>query len=78
VKQKEQLEAERRIIEANGIANATIVQATGEAEALRLVNVEFSKNPKLINYKYIQMLESQEVQTLIVPSDQGIILDATA
>ncbi|ABE52108.1 prohibitin family protein [Methanococcoides burtonii] len=78
VKQKEQLEAERRIIEANGIANATIVEATGEAEALRLVNQELSKNPKLINYKYIQMLESQEVQTLIVPSDQGIILDATA
>ncbi|MDA0525269.1 prohibitin family protein [Methanococcoides alaskense] len=78
VKQKEQLEAERRIIEANGIANATIVEATGEAEALRLVNQELAKNPKLINYKYIQMLESQEVQTLIVPSDQGIILDATA
>ncbi|NOQ47631.1 MAG: prohibitin family protein [Methanococcoides sp.] len=78
VKQKEQLEAERRIIEANGIANATIVQATGEAEALRLINKELAKNPKLINYKYIQMLEGQEVQTIIVPSDQGIILDATA
>ncbi|WP_440953587.1 prohibitin family protein [Methanococcoides sp. FTZ1] len=77
VKQKEQLEAERKIIEANGIANATIVRATGEAEALRLINQELSKNPKLINYKYIQMLEEQEVQTLIVPSDQGIILDAT-
>ncbi|SES67683.1 Regulator of protease activity HflC, stomatin/prohibitin superfamily [Methanococcoides vulcani] len=77
VKQKEQLEAERRIIEANGIANATIVQATGEAEALRLINQELAKNPKLINYKYIQMLDGQEVQTIIVPSDQGIILDAT-
>ncbi|MEL4305452.1 prohibitin family protein [Methanococcoides sp. LMO-2] len=77
VKQKEQLEAERKIIEANGAANATIVRATGEAEALRLINVELAKNPKLINYKYIQMLEGQEVQTLIVPADQGIILDAT-
>ncbi|KGK97940.1 hypothetical protein LI82_09310 [Methanococcoides methylutens] len=78
VKQKEQLEAERKIIEANGAANATIVRATGEAEALRLINAELAKNPKLINYKYIQMLEGQEVQTLVVPSDQGIILDATA
>lgn len=77
VKQKEQLEAERKIIEANGAANATIVRATGEAEALRLINQELAKNPKLINYKYIQMLDEQEVQTLIVPSDQGIILDAT-
>ncbi|WP_445474643.1 prohibitin family protein [Methanococcoides methylutens] len=77
VKQKEQLEAERKIIEANGAANATIVRATGEAEALRLINLELAKNPKLINYKYIQMLEGQEVQTLIVPADQGIILDAT-
>ncbi|WP_135612918.1 prohibitin family protein [Methanococcoides sp. AM1] len=78
VKEKEQLEAERKIIEANGAANATIVRATGEAEALRLINAELAKNPKLINYKYIQMLEGQEVQTLIVPADQGIILDATA
>jgi len=77
VKQKEQLEAERKIIEANGAANATIVRATGEAEALRLINAELAKNPKLINYKYIQMLDGQEVQTLIVPADQGIILDAT-
>ncbi|MCG7850976.1 MAG: prohibitin family protein, partial [Methanosarcinaceae archaeon] len=54
IKQKEQLEAERKIIESNGIANATIIQATGEAEALRIINQELSKNPNLINYKYIQ------------------------
>jgi len=77
VKEKEQLEAERKVIEANGAADATIVRATGEAEGLRLINQELAKNPKLINYKYIQMLEGQEVQTLIVPADQGIILDAS-
>ncbi|WP_094228124.1 prohibitin family protein [Methanolobus psychrotolerans] len=77
VKQKEQLEAERKIIEANGVANATIAEALGEAEALRIINEQLAKNPNLINYKYIQMLQGQEIQTMIVPTDQGIILDAS-
>ncbi|MBN1134922.1 MAG: prohibitin family protein [Methanosarcinaceae archaeon] len=77
VKQREQREAERKIIEANGIANATIVQAYGEAEALRIINQEISKNPDLIKYKYIQMLQGQDIGTMIVPTDQGIILDAS-
>ena len=77
VKQKEQLEAERKIIEANGIANATIAKAYGEAEALGIINKELTKNPNLINYKYIEMLQGQEIQTMLVPTDQGIILDAS-
>lgn len=77
VKQKEQLEAERKIIEANGVANATIAQAYGEAEALKIINEQLAKNPDLINYKYIQMLQGQEIQTMLVPTDQGIILDAS-
>lgn len=77
VKEREELEAERKIIEANGVANATIIQARGEAEALRIINEEIKKNPDLINYKYIQMLEGQELQTMIVPTDQGLILDTT-
>ncbi|MBN2111189.1 MAG: prohibitin family protein [Methanosarcinaceae archaeon] len=75
VKQKEQLEAERKIIEANGLANATIAKAYGEAEALRIINEELSKNPRLIDYKYIEMLQGQEISTMIVPTDQGLILD---
>ncbi|MBP2030467.1 regulator of protease activity HflC (stomatin/prohibitin superfamily) [Methanohalophilus levihalophilus] len=77
VKQKEQLEAERKIIEANGVANSTIIRATGEAEALRILNQELSKNPDLISYKYVQMLEGKEIQTMIVPTDQGLILDTS-
>ncbi|MDK2893099.1 prohibitin family protein [Methanohalophilus sp.] len=77
VKQKEQLEAERKIIEANGVANSTIIRATGEAEALRILNQELSKNPDLINYKYVQMLQGKEIQTMIVPTDQGLILDTS-
>ena len=75
VKQKEELEAERKIIEANGHANATVARARGEAEALSLINKEIAKNPKLINYKYIEMLQGQEIQTMIVPADQGLILN---
>ncbi|MDW7732471.1 MAG: prohibitin family protein [Methanolobus sp.] len=75
VKEKEQLEAERKIIEANGVANATIAKAHGEAEALRIINQELSKNPNLIDYKYIEMLQGQEISTMIVPTDQGLILD---
>ncbi len=77
IKQKEQLEAERKVIEATGIADATVIAATGEAEALRIINQEIAKNPDLINYKYIQMLQGQEIQTMIVPTDQGLILDAS-
>jgi regulator of protease activity HflC (stomatin/prohibitin superfamily) len=77
VKLKEQLEAERKVIEATGTANAAVIEATGEAEALGIINQELAKNPDLINYKYIQMLQGQEIQTMIVPTDQGIILDAT-
>jgi len=75
VKQREELEAERKIIEANGHANATVARARGEAEALGIINAEIAKNPKLINYKYIEMLQGQEIQTMIVPADQGLILD---
>jgi regulator of protease activity HflC (stomatin/prohibitin superfamily) len=75
VKQKEELEAERKIIEANGHANATVARARGEAEALSLINKELAKNPKLINYKYIEMLQGQVIQTMIVPADQGLILN---
>ncbi|TGC11350.1 prohibitin family protein [Methanolobus halotolerans] len=78
VKQKEQLEAERKIIEANGIANSTIAKAHGEAEALGIINEQLAKNPNLINYKYIEMLQGQEIQTMLVPTDQGIILDASS
>ena len=78
VKQKEQLEAERKIIEANGIANSTIIQATGESEALRIINQELSKNSNLIDYKYVQMLQGKDIQTMIVPTDQGLILDASS
>lgn len=78
VKQKEELEAERKIIEAGGTANSTIIRARGEAESLRILNEEIQKNPDLIRYKYIQMLGDQEIQTMIVPSDQGIILDASS
>ncbi|MDF1533587.1 MAG: prohibitin family protein [Methanosarcinaceae archaeon] len=77
VKLKEQLEAERKVIESTGTANAAVIEATGEAEALSIINKEIAKNPDLINYKYIQMLQGQEIQTMIVPTDQGIILDAS-
>ena len=77
VKQKEELEAERKVIEADGVANATIIRARGEAAALMMINEEIKKNPDLIRYKYIQMLEGQEIQTMIVPSSEGIILDVS-
>ncbi|MDD2439103.1 MAG: prohibitin family protein [Methanosarcinaceae archaeon] len=77
VKEKEELEAERKMIEASGLANATIIRARGEAEALSILNKELKQNPDLIRYKYIEMLEGQDLQTMIVPSDQGLILDTS-
>jgi prohibitin 2 len=59
--EKEQKEAERKKIEAQGTA-----------EAIRIVSAELKRNPEYITYMYVDKL-SDDVQVII--SDQGTILN---
>ncbi|NDJ59954.1 MAG: hypothetical protein GYB67_02450 [Chloroflexi bacterium] len=59
---------------ARGDAQATILQAQAEAEALRLVSEQIAANPSLIQYQYIQTL-SDNVQLALVPSNSPFLFD---
>jgi regulator of protease activity HflC (stomatin/prohibitin superfamily) len=74
VLQREQQEAERKRVEAEGIKDAAITQAEGEAEALRLISDALAKNPDLLTYRYIEKL-SPNIQVMILPSSAPFILN---
>jgi len=74
VLQKEQREAERKVIEAEGMKEAAITQAQGEAEALRLINEQIARNPNLLSYRYIEKL-SPNIRVMMVPSGSPFILN---
>jgi regulator of protease activity HflC (stomatin/prohibitin superfamily) len=73
VLQKEQREAERKKIEAEGIKQAAITRAQGDAEALRLINQQIAGNPNLILYNYVAKL-APNVSVMLVPSNAPFIL----
>ncbi|MCR4408459.1 MAG: SPFH domain-containing protein [Anaerolineae bacterium] len=73
VLQREQQEAERKRVEAEGIKDAAITQAEGEAEALRLISDALAKNPNLLTYRYIEKL-SPNIRVIILPSGTPFIL----
>jgi len=54
VLQKESQEAARKKIEAEGVKQAAITEAQGEAEALRLINAQITLNENLLTYRYIE------------------------
>ena len=83
--QEEQQNAERvrvtaqgardaRIAEAEGEAQAIVLQANAQAEALRLVSEQIAANPSLIQYEYIQNL-SDNVNLALVPSNSPFLFD---
>lgn len=87
VQQQEQ-EAERARVEAQGLADAEAIRAEGQAsaivtlaiaesEALRLINEQISKNPALIQFRYIQEL-SDNVELIIIPSNSPFLFDLEA
>jgi len=74
VLQKAEREAERKKIEAEGVKQAAIIQAQGEAEALRLINEQITQNRNLLIYRYIEKL-SPNIRVMMVPSDSPFILN---
>jgi regulator of protease activity HflC (stomatin/prohibitin superfamily) len=74
VLQKEQQEAERKRVEAEGVKKAAIIKAEGEAEALRLISQALAENPHLLTYRYIEKI-APTVQTILLPSGTPFLLD---
>ena len=74
VLQREQQEATRKQVEAEGIKQAAIIEAEGEAESLRLVSQALSENPNLLTYRYIEKL-APNITTMLLPSNSPFILD---
>eukprot|EP00389_Voromonas_pontica_P010649 GDKH01016236.1.p1 GENE.GDKH01016236.1~~GDKH01016236.1.p1 ORF type:complete len:318 (-),score=121.59 GDKH01016236.1:1038-1919(-) len=66
---------EAAIKAAEGRAQARQIEAEAEAAALGLIAAQLRSNPALIQYEWATSL-APGVSTVLLPSDQGIILDA--
>ncbi len=68
-------EKQAAIIAAEGRALARKVEAEAEANALQLIAGQLRGNPDLIKYEWATRL-SPTISTVLLPSDQGLILSA--
>jgi len=60
--------------EARGDANARLIEAAAEAEALRVISEQIAANPNLIQYLYVSNL-SDNVSFALLPSDSPFIFN---
>jgi len=74
VLQKERQEAERKKVEADGLKQAAIARAEGDAKALELISEQLARNPNLVNYRFVEKL-SDKIQVMMLPSGAPYILD---
>jgi len=59
---------------AQGAAQATVLQAQANAEALRLVSEQLAANPLLLQYQYIQTV-GPHLNVALVPSNSPFLFD---
>ncbi len=74
VLQQESQEAERKKVEAEGVKQAAITKAQGDAESLRLISEALARNPSLMTYRYIEKL-APNINAMILPAGNPFILD---
>lgn len=72
VLEQRRIQAQQAVVKAQGEADAAIETARGQAEANRLLTE--SLTGQLLQWQAIQKL-NPNVQVMLVPSDQGFILD---
>lgn len=72
--QREEQEAQRKRIEAEGIKSAAILRAQGEAESLRLVNEQIGTNDNLLVYRYIEKL-APNISVMLLPSGSPFLVN---
>ena len=70
-------EKQAAIIAAEGRAEARRIEAQVEAEALGLIAEQLKDNPDLIKYEWARNL-SPSVTTVLLPSDQSLLLDTSS
>ncbi len=67
-RQVAQGEADAVVINADGAAQARIIQAQAETEALNLIESALKGNPELLTYTYINKL-SPSIQSMLLPNN---------
>ncbi len=72
--QREEQEAQRKRIEAEGVKSAAILRAQGEAESLRLVNEQIGTNDNLLVYRYIEKL-APNISVMLLPSGSPFLVN---
>ena len=72
--QREEQEAQRKRIEAEGVKTSAILRAQGEAEALRLVNEQIGSNDNLLVYRYIEKL-APNISVMLLPSGSPFLVN---
>lgn len=73
-KQQAEIAAQRAVVEAEGQSKAQVARAQGEAKALSLRGQALKQNPEIIQLTMVEKL-SPTIQTIMVPSDGGYLLD---
>ncbi|HVO42047.1 MAG TPA: prohibitin family protein [Aggregatilineales bacterium] len=71
---KAQGDAKALVANANGEAEAIKVKAAADAQALGLINEQLSKNPLLLQWRYIEKLAGN-VQLVLVPSNTPFLFN---
>ncbi|MBN1286608.1 MAG: prohibitin family protein [Anaerolineae bacterium] len=70
-------ERDAEVARAEGEAKAILLRAEADAKALALINEQISKNPALVQWRYIDQL-SDNVGIIIIPSDSPFLFDLQA
>ena len=61
------------VIAAEGRAEARLIEAEAEAQALKLIADSLRDNPDLLTFEYIQKLADQ-IRVMLVPNDNPFLL----
>lgn len=72
--QEVEKQAEQEEARAEGLANARVIEAEGEAKALQLIADIIAENPALLQYQYVTNL-SDNVQIIALPANSPYIFD---
>ena len=67
-------ERDAAIARAEGEAKAILLRAQAEAQALALINEQISKNPNLVQWRYIESL-GDNIELVIIPSNSPFLFD---
>jgi len=60
------------VIEAQGRADARLIEAEAEAKALRLVANAIKDNPDLLTYEYIKQI-TPNIEVMLLPSNSPFL-----